>query len=232
MDQFWLWLGAATLALVLLIGWLLHVGQQARKAEWGNWLLNSFDGLCRQFCKHFHRLEYDPIDIPRNGGALVASNHLSGLDPLLLTCASTKPMRFMIATEQFQRPWLNWLYRSMGCIPVDRTGAPEKAFYAARAALKQGELIAVFPQGRITRPEESVPLKRGVVVLADLADAPIIPVRLSGITGVGRVLTAIVMRSRVRLETGPYIRVGGPRDDAALERLYTYITGEPGGRSS
>jgi 1-acyl-sn-glycerol-3-phosphate acyltransferase len=231
-NGFWVGLGAATVVLAALLFWLLHIGRRAQVAEWDNAFLNSMDGLCRIFCARFHGLVYEPIQVPASGGAIVASNHLSGLDPLLLTCACAKPLRYMIATEQFERPLFKWLYSAMGSIPVDRTGAPEKAFYAAMNALERGELIAVFPQGKITRPDEDVPLKRGVILLADLAHAPIIPVRLSGIKGTGRVVTAIFMRSKARLETGPAIRVSGPRDDGAKEVLRSFICAPPGGAAA
>lgn len=224
-----MWLGAIAVVLIVLVFWMLHSGSKAQGAEWGNSLVNSLDGVCRLFCKRFHNLIYEPIQWPPNGGAIVASNHVSGLDPILLACASNKPLRYMIATEQYARPLLRWLYRTMGCIPVDRTGAPEKAFYAAKKALDEGELVVVFPQGRITLPEENIPLKRGVILLADLAGAPIIPVRLSGIKGVGHVITAIFMRSEARLETAPPIRVNGPRDDRAKAELRAFICGSPGG---
>jgi len=222
-----MWLGGAVLLVAVLLLWLLRAGRQAHQAEWENDLINSLDGVSRIFCERFHRFTYEPIELPENGGAIVASNHLSGLDPLLLACASSKRLRYMIATEQYNRPLVRWLYKSMGSIPVDRSGAPEKAFYAARKALQAGEFIVVFPQGRITRPDESVPLKRGVILLADLADAPIIPVRISGIAGVGRVVSALLMRSHARLETGPPIRVNGSRDHEALDELQAFITGEP-----
>ena len=227
MGGFWTWLLAIIALVVLLALWLLRVGSRANGADWGHSTLNSLDGLCRLFCRRFHNLKFQPIQWPHTGGAIVAANHVSGLDPLLLACASNKPLRYMIATEEYNRPVLNRLYRTMGCIPVDRTGAPEKAFYAAKKALDEGELIAVYPQGRITLPEEDVPLKRGVILLADLAGAPIIPVRLSGIRGVGKVMTAIFIRSDARLETGPPIRVSGPRDLEAKAELKAFICGRP-----
>jgi 1-acyl-sn-glycerol-3-phosphate acyltransferase len=223
----WVWLGAAVFILLLMI-WLLRTGWRAQKANWGNAIINSLDGLNRIFCVRYHGLVFDRIPLPERGGAILAANHVSGLDPLLLGCASPRPLRYMIATEQYNRPWLKWLYRGMGCIPVDRDGAPEKAFYAARQALNAGELIMVFPQGRIVPLDETVKLKRGAILLADLAQAPIIPLRLSGINGAGRVLSAILIRcSRARLEAGPVIRVKSSKDRAALEQLQAFITVRP-----
>jgi len=228
MNGFWIWPGAVAVIFMVLVFWILRAGSRAQGADWGNELVNSLDGVCRIFCKRFHNLDFEPIQWPPNGGAIVASNHVSGLDPLLLACASNKPLRYMIATEQYNKPLLRWLYRTMGTIPVDRTGAPEKAFYAARKALDEGELIVVFPQGRITRPDEDVPLKRGVILLADLAGAPIIPVRLSGVRGVGRVISAIFICSDAHLETGRPIQVSGPRDNEAKAELKAFICGPPG----
>lgn len=222
MNGVWIWLSVAAAFLALLL-WLSYMGKRAQKAEWGNPILNRLDGLNRLFCKSYHRLKYDPIDRPENGGAIVAANHVSGLDPLLMGCACSKPLRYMIATEQYNRLFLRWLYRTMGTIPVDRQGAPEKAFYAARKALNNGQLVSIYPQGRITQPGESVPLKRGVILLADLAAAPIIPVRISGVSGVGRVITAIFIRSQARLEVGAPIYVRGPKDTEALSALAAFI---------
>ncbi len=224
MSGVWPYLGVLALVAGLVV-WLARVGKRAQRAEWGNAFLNRVDGLNRIFCKSFHRFEFDPIVIPEEGGAIVASNHVSGLDPPLLSCAVTRPLRFMIATEQYERPLLHWMYKAMGTIPVDRTGAPDKAFYKAWQALEKGEVIGVFPQGRITMPDESIPLKRGVVLLADLAKVPIIPVRLSGIRGMGRVISAVFIRSRARLDVGPPIRVEDSRDEEALATLKAFFDG-------
>lgn len=228
MSFYWNWVWfAVAVSVVLLITWLLRVGWREHRAEWGNKLINSLDGLVRLVCRRYHGFEHDEIPLPTKGGALLAANHVSGLDPLLMACACPKPLRFMIATEQYNRGLLNWLYKGMGTIPVDRSGAPDKAFYAARKALEEGELIGVFPQGRIIKPGESelVPLKRGVILLADLAKVPIIPLRFSGISGVGRLFSALFMRSRARMTVGPLIWVEGPKDEQALARLQAFITG-------
>lgn len=222
MSGVWIWLAVSTVFLVLVL-WLSYLGKRAQNADWGNRVVNRLDGLNRLFCRRYHHLEYEPISAPENGGAIVAANHVSGLDPMLMSCACSKPLRYMIATEQYYRLILHWLYRTMGAIPVDRKGAPEKAFYAARKALEDGQLVSIYPQGRITLPGESVPLKRGVILLADLAKAPIIPVRITGVSGVGRVLTAIFIRSRARLEVGPPIYVSGPKDNEALSTLAAFI---------
>jgi len=110
MDGYWAW-GVPAGLLVAGLYALGRIGTRENVAQWGHGLTNRIDGLVRVFVRRFHRFQYDPIPYPQNGGALLASNHVSGLDPMLLTSACTRPLRFMVATEQFHRFGLEWLYR-------------------------------------------------------------------------------------------------------------------------
>ena len=129
------------IAVVILLAWswhrLMRICEAANGADWGGRWLNRLDGLNRIFCRRFHRLVSEPLNLPASGGALVASNHVSGLDPLLLIAASPRPLRFVIAREEYDRWWLRWLLRAVGCIPVERTRHTRGAFEAARKALKR-----------------------------------------------------------------------------------------------
>jgi len=225
-------LWVALFCSILLLIWLLYRGvracRRASMADWGSRTLNTLDGLNRLFCRGFHRLQHSTVVLPRTGAAIVACNHVSGLDPLLMVAACNRPLRFIIAKEEYDRWWLRWLYRRMRCIPVNRSRNPEKAFYAARQALNAGEVVAIFPQGAIrVAGAPAQPLKRGVVMLADLAKAPIIPMRLSGIKGTGMVIMAVFLRSRALLETAPAISVNGRSDKEALHRIEQFIAADP-----
>lgn len=173
--------------------------RRAPGAQWDSASVNCLDRLNRAFCRRFHRLDADTVALPDVGPAIVASNHLSGLDPLLMVAACNRPLRFMIAREQYDRWWLRWLFRLMRLIPVERSTNPEKALYAARRALEAGEVVAIFPQGGIHLDTEPVRFKRGVVLLAALTGAPICPLRIDGVAGAGKTLTAVFQRSRARV---------------------------------
>jgi len=148
------------------------------------------------------------LDLPPGGPAVVVSNHVSGLDPLLLIAAADRPLRFIIAREQYVRPCLHWLFRAVGCIPVDRAGRPERALRDALAALRDGEVVAIFPHGRIHLPsDEPRPIKRGAVFLAAVSACSIYPVRISGITAAGQTVRAVFIRSRVEMEVLPTLKV-------------------------
>lgn len=198
--------------------------ERANVADWGNRWLNRLDGLNRIFCRRYHRLKGDIISLPVSGGTLLAANHISGLDPLLMAASCSRPVRFMVATEEYNRWWLGWLFRIAGCIPVDRAGQPEKAFQTALRALDMGDVIGVFPQGKIQAAGEGpIPLKRGVIALAHLAKVPIIPLRITGVVGVGHTILAVFLRSTARIETTQAINVSDTKDETALMKLNEFV---------
>jgi 1-acyl-sn-glycerol-3-phosphate acyltransferase len=125
------------------------------------------------------------------------ANHISGLDPLLLIAAARRPVRFLIAHEEYSRFGFTWIYRLAGCIPVERGRNPERAFKAALQALEKGEVVALFPEGGIhTRDAPAKHLKTGAIRLSYLADVPIYPAHIQGVRGEGSVFLAVLMRSR------------------------------------
>lgn len=197
----------ALLCFIWLI-WLIRRGLRAciaaHEADWGIPWVNYLDGMNRIFSKRFHRLEYNPVDLPATGPAIVVANHLSGLDPILLFAATRRPLRFLIAREEYERFGFQWIFRTGGCIPVDRATKPEAALRVALRALQAGEVIALFPQGTITLPDQ-LPrkLKRGCLWLAQQTNAPIYPVHLSGIKGMGHTISALFMRSHAKLTSYP-----------------------------
>lgn len=216
-----------SVAAALWLGWRRAVKkcEAANAADWGNRWLNRLDGLNRLFCRHFHRLDRGDVPLPAKDGALLVSNHVSGLDPLVLIAASTRPLRFLIAREQYDRWWLKWLFRAIGCIPVERSRNPVAAYAAARRALEAGEVVALFPHGHIHLDHHPpAPLKRGVALLARETGAPIVAVRLDGVRGQGLTVSAVFLRSRVRLRHHAPLRHAGDDAEALMQKLATLLS--------
>ncbi|HEC13556.1 MAG TPA: 1-acyl-sn-glycerol-3-phosphate acyltransferase [Acidiferrobacteraceae bacterium] len=200
----WLLLSLAIIAFLVLGGRnLIRACEAANEADWGGKWPNRLDGLNRIFCRRFHRLLTRKIALPATGGVLVAANHCSGLDPLLLIASCQRPLRFMIAREQYDRWWIYWLFKTLGMIPVERTTNSQRSLYVARAAVEAGEVIAVFPHGGIHKIGDPFRPKRGIAVLAGMTGAPIYPIRVSGIRAQGFTVFAVFIRSRARVEGGP-----------------------------
>lgn len=178
--------------------WL--IGIINAEANWGGPSVNWLDGWTRLICRYIQRLPDQKIALPESGPAIVVANHVSGVDPLLLISASKRPLRFLIAREEYERPFVHWVFKKAGCIPVDRSGRPEQALRQALKALKQGEVIALFPHGKIHLDSDPPgKIKGGVARLASWSVAPVFPVRIDGVTAQGKVFTAPFVPSRVRL---------------------------------
>ncbi len=199
---------------------------QVARPDWGGRWLNAVDRINSMFCNGYHRLHADPLPLPTEGPALVVANHISGLDPLIMIAASSRPLRFLIAKEEYERPGLNALFKAVGCIPVDRSGRPERAFREAIKALRSGEVVALFPEGGIHTGKKRPPLKRGVWRLSQLAECPIYPLHIEGIAGEGRVLTALLRRSHARIFAHPPV-ICSDDGEGCLNDLFERIGTRP-----
>jgi len=192
--------------ITIFLFYAIRKGNQANKVDWGHSVVNCIDGWMRIYSRRFQRFQHDDMNIPDTGGVLVVCNHVSGLEPLLLLTACERPLRFMIAVEEYNRPILNSLFRIVGCIPVERQGRPEIAFRAAIKALEKGEAVALFPHGGIhTDNCGHRPIKAGVLKLAKLSKSRIIPTRVTGIRKPGNSFLPLFLRGNVRLQVFPHL---------------------------
>ena len=197
--------------------WLKCLAQ--RRADWGSGWLNALDGLVRMFCRRYHRVNSAVLDLPERGGAIVVANHVSGLDPFLVVAASLRPVRFLIAREQYERFGLRWLFRAVGCIPVDRGQRPERALREALRALQNGEVVVLFPHGGIHADDTPALLKGGVVKLAHKSDCMIHPLHIEGVRGAGHTLLAVLWRSQARLRIFPPLSCTQVEHRECLQRI-------------
>lgn len=115
---------------------------------------------------------------PENGGFLVCSNHISAVDPILITAAMSHQICFMGKKELFKIPLLSSLLRALGAFPVDRSGADVSAVKNSIRLLKEGRCVGMFPQG--TRqpgknPRETA-VRNGAAMIAYRADVTVVPV--------------------------------------------------------
>jgi len=130
----------------------------------------------------------------------------------------------MIAREQYNRWWISWLFKMLGLIPVERTAKPQESFYAARAAVEAGEVVAVFPHGGIHKLEDTFRPKRGIAVLAGMTGAPIYPIRISGIRAQGFTVIAVFIRSRASVKGYPPLYCKNGESKVCLLNLTDRLT--------
>ena len=216
----WLIVAVILVLIMLLFHWLFRKAEAANVADWGGKWQNRLDGLNRLFLRNYHKCDIEPVPLPAEGPALVVANHLSGLDPMMMLAACQRPVHFIIASEQYYRFGLRWLFRLGGCIPVDRSGRDDRAFRAALQALQEGKVVGLFPEGGIHLPGKGPKrLKRGVARLAKLSGAPVYPMQVSGVRLPGHVLPAVLWPNAARLRSYPPLACAKLEEQACLKQL-------------
>lgn len=117
--------------------------------------------------------------VPTTGPVIVAANHLSPYDIPCLMGAFDRPLDFVSIVEVFRNPLVAWFYRNMNAFPLDRRRADPATTRIILDRLRRGRAVAMFPEGRIPPPQESMltgwPVRWSIVRLARLAGAPIVP---------------------------------------------------------
>ena len=130
--------------------------------------------------------------IPSTGSAVLVCNHVSFIDAVLLMAASPRPMVFLMDHRIFRQPVLGWLFRLAKAIPIapqkEDPQAYEAAFERAAEVLRAGDLLAIFPEGGITKDGTLQPFKGGIVKILDRAradglDVPVVPMALTNLWG-------------------------------------------------
>lgn len=112
--------------------------------------------------------------VPRHGGLLILSNHLSDIDPVVCQLACPRPIYFMGKSELFDMPVLRTVLRWFKAFPVRRGEADRTALRTAVAYLKAGNVVLVYPEGQISETGELQELKPGVGLIAKMAGVPVL----------------------------------------------------------
>ena len=184
--------------------------------------------------------------VPDEGPALLVCNHVSYMDALILAASIPRPVRFVMYYRIFNIPVMRWIFRTARAIPI--AGAKEdpalmqRAFDEIDAALADGELIGIFPEGRLTTDGEIATFKSGVEkILARARDAgrpvPVVPMALRGMWASmwsrrgaadgaqpGRMRVPRRFRAQVEVVAGPAVD-GGTATSASLEAAVRALRG-------
>lgn len=133
--------------------------------------------------RFFYRVKVMHADrIPASGGVLLTPNHVSYIDAFVLSAACPRPIRFVLFDEYFDHPTVGRFVRLFQSIPIARTRAKEGMRLASQA-LKDGEVVCIFPEGQLTRSGGMNTFMRGFEMIARRAGTPVIPVAMDGLWG-------------------------------------------------
>ena len=122
--------------------------------------------------------------VPDDGAALLVCNHVSYMDALILSASIPRPVRFVMYYKIFRIPVMRWIFRTAKAIPI--AGAREdpelmqRAFDEIDAALANGEIVGIFPEGALTKDGTIAPFKSGVERILQRRAVPVVPMALRG----------------------------------------------------
>jgi 1-acyl-sn-glycerol-3-phosphate acyltransferase len=125
--------------------------------------------------------------IPEKGGCVIVCNHVSFVDAIVIAACVRRPVRFVMDHRIFKVPVLNFIFRTMRAIPIapakEDPALKERAFAEAASALKAGEIVCIFPEGKITDSGEMNRFRPGLQRILEQAPVPVVPMALRGLWG-------------------------------------------------
>lgn len=118
--------------------------------------------------------------VPKQGGVILAANHQSFLDPVIVACGIDRELHFMARRSLFDVPVLGPLIIALNTFPVERDSGDVKGVRTAIERLKKGAALLIFPEGTRTRDGRIGPMKSGIRIVAERAAVPTVPVLIDG----------------------------------------------------
>ncbi|MCV2218411.1 MFS transporter [Thauera sp. Sel9] len=135
-----------------------------------------------------YRLRVEGIEqVPEKGGAVIVANHVSFVDALIIMAGCRRPIRFVMDHRIFRLPILSFIFRTSRAIPIapasEDRAMMERAFDEVARALEAGELVGLFPEGKISGDGEMSPFRPGIARIVARTPVPVVPMALRGLWG-------------------------------------------------
>lgn len=164
------------------------------------------------------------VNLPPGQGAVIVCNHIGPIDPGIIALAFDRPVHWMVAKEYFQQAPTGGALRALEAIPVGRAGVDTAATKLAMRYAQQGDLVGMFPEGRINDTQRfMLPGRPGAAMVALKARVPVIPCHIAGSPYDGTTLGFLLLPARARLRVGRPIDIsafyGQEGDREVLEEL-------------
>lgn len=157
--------------------------------------------------------------LPKDGPYLIVPNHPSYLDVIFLGLVVGRPIRYLMYRKYYNTFGLRWLFHSFGAIPVaagEGKDQRDAALGAAKEALARGEIVAIFPEGTVSRTGNLSKFKHGFEAIAEAARVPVVPIHLDGLWGslfsFRKIWTRPWLRRRI-----VQVRIGKPLQTVSIQ---------------
>lgn len=158
-------------------------------------------------------------NVPKEGGAIIAANHISLWDPPFVGAFCPRRVSFMAKKELFENSIFSSIITSLGAFPVNRGAADRNAIKTALAVLSEGKCLGLFPEGTRSKNGKLGEPEAGIGLIAYKANVPIVPVAITGTNGKG-------LFPKFTIRFGKPIPAGDPKDKKLMMTLPTQIMTE------
>lgn len=178
----------------------------------------------------YHVRKHGLDNIPDEGAALLVCNHVSYVDALIIAGCVRRPIRFVMYYKIYNLPVLNFVFRTAGAIPVagkhEDAELMEKAFTEIEQALKEGDLVCVFPEGKLTNNGKMNKFRPGVERILQTTPVPVIPMALNGLWGsvFSRQRSNIILRIMRGIGSSIELKIAPSLNADAAEVLQQQVT--------
>jgi 1-acyl-sn-glycerol-3-phosphate acyltransferase len=165
--------------------------------------------------------------VPDEGPALLVCNHVSYMDPIILSSTIPRPIRFVMYYKIFQTPGLNWVFKAARAIPIagrhEDADIMQRAFDEVDKALAEGELVCIFPEGSLTKNGQIDTFRPGVERILERRAVPVVPMAIQGmwasIFSRKGVVSVYRIPGRLRAPVGVRAEPAVPGETATAELL-------------
>lgn len=172
------------------------------------------------FFRIFHALQFHGAEnIPLKGPAIIAGNHPSFFDPVVVQLGTDRWVRFFALADLLDVPIVGWLIRKAGILPVVRGGDNEASVQKALRILRRGGVVGIFPEGRLSHRYTMGEPKPGVGRLAVQSGAPVVPCVIYGTWKAWPYRTALPHPAKIVVDFLPPLRPEGADTREDHERL-------------
>lgn len=145
------------------------------------WLYKVGKLLCRVITTVMFDLKaYGAKNVPPRGGVLLAANHQSYLDPVVVGVQVRRTVSFLARSELFKNPVFGWLIRSVNAFPIRQGAGDIGAIRETIQKLQQGHMLNIFPEGGRCPDGKLQPIEPGVALIIRKAKVPVVPVAIVG----------------------------------------------------
>jgi 1-acyl-sn-glycerol-3-phosphate acyltransferase len=148
------------------------------------------------------------VDLPPGQGAVIVCNHIGPVDPAFIALACGRPVHWMVAREYCQVPLIGLALRILEVIPTGRSGIDTAATKLAIRYAQQGELVGMFPEGKLNDTKQFLlPGRAGAAMVALKARVPVVPCYIEGSPFGGQVFLFFFLSAKTRLKVGTPIDI-------------------------